>query len=269
MTKPADVIIANQTSTNARTDINNVNVSLVSNFTRSWNGTAVEVETTEPTQIYSNMWWSDTDNELLKIRADGNDAWISVAYLDQTNDKFRILDDTQVVDTSGTQTGLLGDQATATWETGTGTTESLISPAKLKAAIVAQPTVTIVRGATSTATTSLTHVASHGQSSRPDFVWGEVIITTAQHGYAVGDCIKIGNVYERDEDDIHMTLWGNATQMGLSTNTSSAYRFVANRSTGADAQLTGQSIRICGVWYDQQITCIVELNSNASRTKPK
>lgn len=134
MTKPADVIIANQTSTSARTDINNVNVSLVSNFTRSWNGTAVETETTEPTQTYSNMWWSDTDNDLLKIRADGNDAWIPVAYLDQTNDKFRILDDTQVVDTSGTQTGLLGDQDTLTWETGTGTTESLVSPAKLKAA---------------------------------------------------------------------------------------------------------------------------------------
>ena len=58
------------------------------------------------------------------LRANGNDAWIPVAYLDQTNDKFRILDDTQVVNTSGTQTGLLGDQATATWETGTGTTES-------------------------------------------------------------------------------------------------------------------------------------------------
>ena len=135
MTKPADVIIANQTSTSARTDINNVNVSLASNFTRSWNGTAVEVETTEPTQMYSNMWWSDTDNDLLKIRADGNDAWISVAYLDQTNDKFRILDDTQVVDTSGTQTGLLGVQLEGTWTGGTGITESLVSPAKIKSAV--------------------------------------------------------------------------------------------------------------------------------------
>jgi hypothetical protein len=133
MTKPADVIIANQTSTSARTDINNVNVSLVSNFTRSWSGTAVEVETTEPTQTYSNMWWYDTNNNLLKIRSEGNDAWISVAYLDQTNDKFRILDDTQVVDTSGTQTGLLGDQLESTWTTGTGITESLVSPAKVAA----------------------------------------------------------------------------------------------------------------------------------------
>jgi hypothetical protein len=45
------------------------------------------------------------------------------------------LDDTQVVDTSGVQTGLLGDQSTATWEAGTGTTESLVSPAKVKSAV--------------------------------------------------------------------------------------------------------------------------------------
>ena len=48
-----------------------------------------------------------------------------------------LLDDTQVVNSSGTQTGLIGDQATATWEAGTATTESLVSPAKVKAAVEA------------------------------------------------------------------------------------------------------------------------------------
>ena len=72
---------------------------------------------------------------------------------------------------------------------------------------------------------------------------------SAQHGYAIGDCIKIGNVYE-DEDDVHMAIWGNATQMGLSTTIYNTYMYVANRSTGAQSLLTGQSIRICGVWYD-------------------
>lgn len=235
-----DYNIANQTAANARTDINNVLSAIATNNS----GTAA------PSTTFANQWWYDTDAFILYIRTNGNDAWIPVAYLDQTNDKFRILDDTQVVNTSGTQTGLLGDQATATWETGTGTIESLISPAKLKAAIVAQPTVTIVRGSTSTATSALTHTVTHGQSSRPDFVWGEIIITVAQNGYEVGDCIKINNVFERDEDDVVMSLWGNATQMGLSTNTSEAYMQTVNRSTGADVRFTGQSIRICGVWYD-------------------
>jgi len=118
-----DYNIANQTAANARTDINNVLSAIATNNSGS----------SAPSTTFANMWWYDTGDNILKIRAEGNDAWISVAYLDQTNDKFRILDDTQVVNTSGTQTGLLGDQATATWETGTGTIESLVSPAKVAA----------------------------------------------------------------------------------------------------------------------------------------
>lgn len=118
-----DYNIANQTAANARTDINNVLSAIATNNSGS----------SAPSTTFANMWWYDTSNNILKIRAEGNDAWISVAYLDQTGDNFRILDDTQVVNTSGTQTGLLGDQATSTWQTGTGTTESLVSPAKVAA----------------------------------------------------------------------------------------------------------------------------------------
>lgn len=118
-----DYNIANQTAANARTDINNVLSAIATNNSGS----------SAPSTTFANQWWYDTDAFILYIRANGNDAWIPVAYLDQTNDKFRILDDTQVVNTSGTQTGLLGDQATATWETGTGTIESLVSPAKVAA----------------------------------------------------------------------------------------------------------------------------------------
>ena len=82
------------------------------------------------------MLWYDTANNTLKIRNEADSAWLSVAYVDQT-DGAEIFDDTKVVNSSGTQTGLIGDQAEATWETGTGTTESLVSPAKVKAAIAA------------------------------------------------------------------------------------------------------------------------------------
>ena len=100
-----DYNIANQTAANARTDINNVLSAIATNNSGS----------SAPSTTFANMWWYDTSNNILKIRAEGNDAWISVAYLDQTGDNFRILDDTQVVNTSGSQTGLLGDQATSTW----------------------------------------------------------------------------------------------------------------------------------------------------------
>jgi hypothetical protein len=132
-----DYSIANQTAASLRTDLNNVLSAIVSNNSGS----------TEPPDTFANMFWYDTTANILKMRNEADDAWISLGYLDQTADAFRLFDDTQVVNTSGTQTGLLGDQATATWETGTGTTESLVSPAKVKAAIDANVTTTLVNTA--------------------------------------------------------------------------------------------------------------------------
>lgn len=125
-----DFDIANQTAASARADINNALQALAS----------LSSGNTAPTTTYANMLWYETDTNILKMRNEANSAWISVAYLDQGSNAFRILDDTQVMNTSGTQTGLLGDQTTATWQAGTGTTESLVSPAKVKAAIEANPT---------------------------------------------------------------------------------------------------------------------------------
>jgi hypothetical protein len=120
-----DFTIANQTASSARSDINSALQALVSNNSGA----------DAPTTTYANMWWYETDTNLLKIRNEGDSAWINVAYVNQSTNKFEILDDTKVVTTSGTQVGILGDQATATWETGTGTTESLVSPFKIASAI--------------------------------------------------------------------------------------------------------------------------------------
>jgi hypothetical protein len=124
-----DFDIANQTAASARSDINNALQALAS----------LSSGDTAPSTTYANMLWYETDTNILKMRNEADSAWINVGYLDQGSSAFRILDDTQVMNTGGTQTGLLGDQATATWEAGSGTTESLISPAKVKAAIEANP----------------------------------------------------------------------------------------------------------------------------------
>lgn len=116
-----DFSIANQTASNARADINNALQALASNNSGN----------SAPSTTYANMWWYENDTNLLKIRNESDNGWISVAYLDGSN--WEILDNTQVVNTSGTQVGVLGDQATSTWQTGTGTTESLVSPAKVAA----------------------------------------------------------------------------------------------------------------------------------------
>ena len=121
-----DFVIANQSAPDFRSDLNNALQALAS----------LSSGATAPATTYSNMLWYDTANNILKMRSEADDAWISIGYLDQSTNAFRILDDTQVVNTSGTQTGLIGDQATATWEAGTSTTESLVSPAKVKAGAV-------------------------------------------------------------------------------------------------------------------------------------
>jgi hypothetical protein len=117
-----DYTIANQTASDARTDINNVLQAIATNNS----GTGV------PTATFPNQWFYDTNDQLLKIRNNTTTTYLNVGYIDQTNG-FEILDDTHVVNTSGTQTGLLGDQLEATWITGTGITESLVSPAKVAA----------------------------------------------------------------------------------------------------------------------------------------
>ena len=120
-----DLVISNQTFPATRADITSALQALGSTNSGP----------SAPSTTYANMMWYDTTSNILKIRAEANDAWISIGYLHQGENQFHILDDTYVADASGVHTGLLGDQSTATWQAGTGTTESLVSPSKVKAAI--------------------------------------------------------------------------------------------------------------------------------------
>jgi len=122
-----DLDIANQTASLARADINDALKALGSTSSGP----------DAPSTTYANMLWYDTGSKTLKMRTEADDQWISIGYLDQSSDAFRIFDDTLVVSSGGSQTGLIGDQTTVTWQTGIGDTESLVSPAKVKAAIVA------------------------------------------------------------------------------------------------------------------------------------
>jgi hypothetical protein len=69
-----DFNIANQSFPATRTDLNNALVALASNSS----GDA------EPATKYANQWWYETDTNTLKLRNEANDAWISIAVLDQS-----------------------------------------------------------------------------------------------------------------------------------------------------------------------------------------
>jgi len=122
-----DLVISNQTFPATRADITSALQALGSNNSGP----------SAPSTTYANMMWYDTSANILKIRTEANDAWINIGYLDQSLDTFKILNDTIVATTGGATTGLIGDQSTATWQSGTGTTESLVSPAKVKASVIA------------------------------------------------------------------------------------------------------------------------------------
>jgi hypothetical protein len=120
-----DLVISNQAFPATRADITSALQALGSTNSGA----------TAPSTTYANMMWYDTTSHILKLRSEANDVWINIGYVDQSSDTFKILDDTIVATTAGATTGLLGDQATGVWQAGTGTTESLVSPAKVKAVV--------------------------------------------------------------------------------------------------------------------------------------
>jgi microcystin-dependent protein len=73
-----DYSIANQTASNARTDINNALSAIVSNNSGA----------SAPSTTYANMWWYDSSTNKLKIRNEANTAWIEIGDLNQTANTF-------------------------------------------------------------------------------------------------------------------------------------------------------------------------------------
>ena len=71
-----DYNIANATFPNTRSDINNALSAVASNNS----GTAA------PSTTFANQWFYETDTNLLQIRNEDNDAYITIAELDQSND---------------------------------------------------------------------------------------------------------------------------------------------------------------------------------------
>lgn len=184
-----DYVIDNQTAAAFRTDLNNALGAIATSNSGA----------SAPTTTYANMLWYDTTNAVLKMRDAANAAWITLFYLDQSNGLFHVLDDTEVVNTSGTQTGLIGDQTQTTWNTGSGTTPSLIAPATLKA-YVDNREATTTEYRNNTADKILT----------TDIAWGSMSEVTLTDGATISWNMNNGI-------DFAVTLAGNRT-LGNPTN---------------------------------------------------
>ena len=73
-----DYVIDNQTAPNFRADLNQALQAIVSNNS----------STSSPTTTYANMLWYDTTNNLLRMRTEADDAWITLGTLDQSTNTF-------------------------------------------------------------------------------------------------------------------------------------------------------------------------------------
>ena len=182
--------LANQLSASLRT---NLNLSL-----KALN--SLNSGVSEPTYSYANMLWYDTSSNILKMKPEDNAAeqWISIGYLDQSTDTFKILDDTVVTTAAGVDTdGIIGDQTTETWETGTGTTESLVSPAKVKAAILANTSGVqkYIGTPLSSWSVNANYAFAHNLGTTPSNVTVCLTAKTANNGFSSGDVIMPGSGY--------------------------------------------------------------------------
>ena len=78
-----DYVIDNQTFPATRTDLNNALSAIVSNNSSS----------SAPSTTYAYQWWYDTASNTLKFRNADNDAWVSFAIFDMSNDTVNLAEE--------------------------------------------------------------------------------------------------------------------------------------------------------------------------------
>lgn len=75
----SDYSAANDTAPAFRADLNTIFNAIAT----------MNSGTSAPSTTFANMFWYDETNDILKVRNEADDAWISWVYLDQTNDEWR------------------------------------------------------------------------------------------------------------------------------------------------------------------------------------
>jgi hypothetical protein len=242
-----DYVIENQTAPSFREDLNNALEAIASTNSGP----------TAPTfeQTFPGMLWYYTGNtdlvvgtqtiprNSLNIRSEANDLWYPIGRVSTTNDQFSLFQGSNVVTNGGaTIVGVIDVQDQATWDAGISTTETLISPAKLAAAVggtspiskeYISPSKTLISGGVITLT--------HGLGEIPKIIQYLGVCTVAQNGYAIGDIVDLTNYVARGTGG----TVANGLASKLSTTTieirvgsSSALYYGINFSSGGSGGLS-------------------------------
>lgn len=171
-----DYVIANDTAANVRADINTALQAIASNNSGA----------TAPSTTYANQWWYDTSTDTLKIRSEANDAWISVALLDQTNDQFFPIVGGVAVTANGTEINYLDITTLGTSQASKAVTADASGDVKFANAVV--ETVYALSGTTPALNpnngTVQTWTLSANSTPTDSFVAGESITLMINDGSA-------------------------------------------------------------------------------------
>ena len=198
-----DYVIGNDTAANVRADINTALLAIASNNSGA----------SAPTTTYANQWWYDSTNDILKIRSEANDAWISVATLNQTSKQFFPIVGGVAVTATGTEMNYLSGVSSAI-QTQLGLKAPLASPA-----LTGTPT-----APTATAGTNTTQIATTA------FVLANVP--------AAGGMTLLGT--------LATTSGSSVTLSGLTLTSYKQLQFVINNVSGTDLnpeiRLNGKAI---------------------------
>jgi hypothetical protein len=192
-----DYVIDNQTAPSFREDLNNALEAIASTNSGP----------TAPTfeQTFPGMLWYYTGNtdlvvgtqtiprNSLNIRSEANDLWYPIGRVSTINNQFSLFQGSNVVTNGGaTIVGVIDVQDEATWETGTSTTETLISPAKLAAAVGNLQGSKVWRSSDIISwTKGSTYTIPHTLGVTPITVVYQFVCTVAHYGAQVGDVVLL------------------------------------------------------------------------------
>jgi hypothetical protein len=206
-----DFNIANQTASATRGDLNDALVALAT----------ASSGTSAPATTFANMMHYNTSDNWLRFRNDADSSWIRFAYFDQSTEQMAIQNDTYIVGTGGDQTGIIGDQTNATWQAGTSTLNSLVSPNRIRLAINSlAPSQSTDYGAVGTYVVARDSTWSGGTRSQGSTISGSSL-------YATG--ISTSDSNTSSDPDYHLRLnkivigYGTWRLMGYLNNNSGNY----------------------------------------------
>jgi len=206
--------IANQTSANARADINNALGALVS----------LSSGTSAPSTTFANMLWYETDTNTLYIRNEANSGWVTIGIINGSAFQAKVE---------------LASQSDA--QTGTENTKTM-TPLRVKESIDhSAPFVNSFTSSELTISAAGSYTLSHSLPSVPSLVKIYFVCKTSEDGYTAGDIIDLSNIASTWTTGtilyVGPIIAMNATQIKIKFGSSAAFLY-NNFSTGGGGGIT-------------------------------